>query len=231
MTEKNVHVAHIVQQAKESFLKHRTFGTAKDALEQCAKDTRSPQTASAAYTLAFAGNPFLLRDDMRHARLQLEYQKCDLILSENKIEHTLVVFGSARIKERQIAEKELEIALQECKENKISEREVKIKKRMVEKSRYYDEAMEFGRIAAKNRSLLSPHLAICSGGGPSLMEASLRGAHELGCPTVGLNIVLPFEQHPNPYISPEYCFNFHYFAVRKLHFMLRARALVAFPGI
>jgi predicted Rossmann-fold nucleotide-binding protein len=224
-------LAKVVDIAKEAFLRHRNFETAKEALEYSKKAIHSAQTESSSYTLAFAGNQFLLRDDMRHARLQLEYQKCDLILNEHGVEHTLVVFGSARIKERKIAEKELSIANENFEKGLITEQELQIKKRMVVKSRYYDEALEFGRIAARNRDKLSPNLAICSGGGPSLMEASLRGAHELGCPTVGLNIVLPFEQHPNPYITPELCFNFHYFSVRKMHFLLRARALVAFPGI
>jgi predicted Rossmann-fold nucleotide-binding protein len=226
--EREAHFVKVVNEAKEAFMKHRNFTTAIEALEHTKKDSPTPQTTSSAYTLAFAGNPFLLREDMRHARLQLEYQKCDMILAENEITDTLVVFGGARIKEPHIAQKEFEKAEIEHKNGTISERDYLIKKRMLEKSRYYEEARQFGRIAGKYQKALG---VICTGGGPGIMEAAMRGAHEENAPTVGLNIVLPFEQHPNPYISPEFCFNFHYFSVRKMHFLLRAKALVAFPGI
>lgn len=175
---------------------------------------------------------FLARGDTRDIRLALDYEKAELMLKERGIAHTIVVFGSTRICETAAAKREVDaLATKRKTRDATVSRRLEIAKRILAKSKYYDMAREFGRIvseAGANRR--RNRILIVTGGGPGIMEAANRGACDAGAQSVGLNITLPHEQFPNPYITPELCFRFHYFAMRKLHFLLRARALVAFPG-
>lgn len=180
-----------------------------------------------AYRLAFADPEFLLRRETRGIRLQLEMLKPDLAQREAGIENTIVVYGSARFREASEAQEQLVRA-----ERSGDAREISRAQAMVRNAHYYDKAREFARIVARYSSTCAKaeQLFICTGGGPGIMEAANRGAHDEGAPTVGLNIALPHEQAANPYVSPELSFKFHYFALRKMHFMMRAKALLAFPG-
>ena len=177
---------------------------------------------------------FLGRDDVRGVRLQIDYLKPELLLVEHEIHQTIVVFGSTRICEPAAAHRKVEAlrsSLQADPGNIDLERRLAIAKRIHAKSRYYEVAREFGRLVGRaNHGARKHHTVILTGGGPGMMEAANRGAFDVGTRSVGLNISLPHEQYPNPYVTPELCFNFHYFALRKLHFLLRAKALVAFPG-
>ncbi|WP_404400501.1 TIGR00730 family Rossman fold protein [Idiomarina seosinensis] len=187
-----------------------------------------------AYKLSFADPDFLLQDDLRAVRLQLEYLKPELKLVKNQVEATIVVFGSARFLSPEQAQHDKRIAeqaLAEAPDDDSLKGNLKRAQRALKNSRYYQQAMDFGRIATEyNLQHEENNLMIISGGGPGVMEAANRGAMDAGGKSIGLNIVLPKEQRPNPYITPEYCFQFHYFAIRKMHFLQRARALVAFPG-
>ena len=176
---------------------------------------------------------FLDRDDTRGVRLQIDYLKPQLLLQENGIEHTIVVFGSTRIPEPHVAEQRvnhLREQLAGTPRDRDCQAELKVAERLLEKSRYYDVARAFGRMVSEASMIHKGRMVVMTGGGPGMMEAANRGAFDAGAKTIGLNITLPHEQYPNPYITPELCFRFHYFALRKLHFLLRARALVAFPG-
>jgi uncharacterized protein (TIGR00730 family) len=199
-----------------------------------------------AYRLAFADPEFLLRRETRGIRFQLELLKPDLGQLEQGIENTIVVFGSARFPSPEKAQTALEAAEsnlsqilaaegdapQAAQDTKAAEEALVIAQRHVRNAHYYNQARLFARLVAghSNPRPLSEQLFICTGGGPGIMEAANRGAQEMGAPTVGLNIVLEHEQSGNPYISPSLNFKFHYFALRKMHFMMRAKALVAFPG-
>ncbi len=183
-----------------------------------------PQTESSAYKLAFQDSEFLLREDLRPVRFQLELLKPELFLNEAKIGSTMVFYGSARIPAPEMADA-LVAAATNAEQQAIAER-------LKAKSRYYEVARELARLASRaapdgegNR-----HFVVCSGGGPSIMEAANRGACDVGAESVGLNVVLPHEQMPNPYVTPSLSFQFHYFALRKMHFLLRARAVAVFPG-
>ncbi len=180
-----------------------------------------------AYRLAFADPEFLLRRETRGIRFQLEMLKPDLAQREAGIENTIVVYGSARFREASEAQEQLVRA-----ERSGDAREIARATAMVRNAHYYDKAREFARIVARysGQCAKAEQLFICTGGGPGIMEAANRGAHDEGAPTVGLNIALPHEQAANPYVSPELSFKFHYFALRKMHFMMRAKALLAFPG-
>src|SRR5450830_2158673 len=180
-----------------------------------------------AYRLAFADPEFLLRRETRGIRFQLEMLKPDLDQSEQGIENTIVVFGSARFPSPEDAQKSLQQAQLDNDASALS-----IANRQVRNAHFYDQARLFGRLVASYSMHRRPEerLFIATGGGPGIMEAANRGAHEMGALSVGLNIALPHEQHPNPYITPTLSFKFHYFALRKMHFMMRAKALVAFPG-
>jgi uncharacterized protein (TIGR00730 family) len=180
-----------------------------------------------AYRLAFADPEFMMRRDTRGIRIQLEMLKPDLDQAEQGIEHTVVVFGSARFVAPEVAQTMLDEANQSGDAQAIS-----VAQRHVRNAQHYEQARRFAALVA-NYSQAQPsdkRLYICTGGGPGIMEAANRGAHEVGAPTVGLNIALPHEQHANPYVTPSLSFKFHYFALRKMHFMMRAKALVAFPG-
>jgi len=177
---------------------------------------------------------FLNSNEARGVRLQLDYQKPESLLVEQAIENTIVVFGSTRIVEPASARRKVDrlreaLALSPG-DSGLQERLV-IAERILFKSRYYEIARKFSSLVANaGDGPGDSRLVIMTGGGPGIMEAANRGAHEAGAKTVGLNIELPHEQYPNPYISPELCFSFHYFALRKMHFIKRAKALVAFPG-
>jgi hypothetical protein len=174
---------------------------------------------------------FLAQDGVR---LQIDYLKPELLLEQHKIHQTIVVFGSTRICEPAAALRKvdkLRASLAADANNMELQRRLVIAERIHAKSHYYDVAREFGRlVGSANHGALKHHTAIVTGGGPGVMEAANRGAFDVGAKSVGLNISLPHEQYPNPYVTPELCFSFHYFALRKLHFLLRAKALVAFPG-
>ena len=184
----------------------------------------TPQTRSPAYKLAFRDTDFLLREELRPVRFQLELLKCEMMLDEAGIGSTLVCYGSARIPSPEQAEAALNSAT-------TPERKAVVE-RLVAKSKYYDEARKLGRIASECGIVEKGmrQFVVCSGGGPSIMEAANRGAVDVGAETIGLNIVLPHEQAPNQYVTPELAFQFHYFALRKMHFLLRARAVAVFPG-
>ncbi len=179
------------------------------------------------YRLAFADPEFLSRRETRSIRFQLEMLKPDLALTAQGINNTVVVFGSARFVSPEEAEQKLEAAQQQGDDKALA-----LAERAVRNSRYYDAARRFARLVAKfsETQKLEDRLYICTGGGPGIMEAANRGAHEEHAPNVGMNITLPHEQSGNRYITPELCFKFHYFALRKMHLMMRARALVVFPG-
>ncbi|MCW8820606.1 MAG: LOG family protein [Sulfurovum sp.] len=177
---------------------------------------------------------FLYSDEARGVRLQLDYLKAEVKMKMQGIDHTIVVFGSARIVEFDSAMKELNRIEKELQKSPHSEALLTSLKRcesMVRKSHYYDEARKFGQLVGMSgKSPDDCHVALMTGGGPGIMEAANRGALDVGAKSIGLNIELPHEQFPNPYITPELCFQFRYFGIRKLHFMQRAKALVIFPG-
>ena len=180
-----------------------------------------------AHRLAFADPEFLLRRETRGIRFQLEMLKPDLAQAEAGIEHTVVVFGSARFVDRATAQAQLEAAQQSGHAQELAKAQA-----MVRNAEHYENARVFAQLVARACSCLpdDEKLFICTGGGPGIMEAANRGAQEAGAPSVALNIALPHEQYPNPYVTPDLSFKFHYFALRKMHFMMRAKALVAFPG-
>jgi uncharacterized protein (TIGR00730 family) len=211
--------------------KKKFFISALDDAQSALLHVDSPHTRSSSYRLAYQDEEFILRDELRPVRLQLELLKPELILQENHIESTVVVFGSARIAEPETAQARLVSAEAEYRKNKNDDalkQKVNIARRALANSKYYEEARKLGGIISSNTG--KDMLVVITGGGPGIMEAANRGAHEAGIPSIGMNIVLPFEQAPNPYITPELTFQFHYFAVRKMHLLMRAKALVAFPG-
>jgi uncharacterized protein (TIGR00730 family) len=195
----------------------RIFARAAQDAATAKKGLHTPQTESPAYRLAFQDDEFLLREDLRPVRFQLELLKPELLLDEAKIGSTLVMYGSARIPEPGA---------------KAKAATPEIAARLEANSRYYDEARKLARLASTTPVDADGqrHFVVCSGGGPSIMEAANRGACDVGAESIGLNIVLPHEQAPNIYVTPSLSFQFHYFALRKMHFLLRARAVAVFPG-
>lgn len=193
------------------------FRTSDEDIAQVECIPATPQTTNPAYRLAFNDSDFMTREELRPVRLQLELLKPDMLLNEAGVESTVVVFGSARIPEPG--------------GKSVRELEGATHKALQEKSKYYEMARDFSRrvseacVASQGKDWV-----IVSGGGPGIMEAANRGAHDVGAPSVALNIVLPFENLPNPYVTPELSFQFHYFAIRKMHFLMRARAIAVFPG-
>ena len=188
-------------------LRRATIDRAK---AQDAPDT--PQTRAPAYRLAFTDDDFMCREELRPVRLQLELLKPELLLDAHGIQSTIVLFGGARIPEP-------------------SEKHTARTQTLADLSRFYDETRKFARLMTeKSMETGGTENVIVTGGGPGVMEAGNRGALDAGGHSIGLNIVLPFEQAPNEYVTPELCFNFHYFAIRKMHFLMRARAICVFPG-
>jgi uncharacterized protein (TIGR00730 family) len=202
----------------------RIFPTSKVDAASAKHVPSSPQTESDAYKLAFQDTDFLLREDLRPVRFQLELLKPELLMNEADIASLFVFYGSARVPEPSVAA-ELAAKAKTDWEKKVTER-------LVAKAPYYDEARKLARIASRFPvdDDGKRHFVVCSGGGPSFMEAANRGACDEGKDSVGLNIVLPHEQLPNRFVTPDLSFQFHYFALRKMHFLLRARAVAVFPG-
>jgi len=209
-----------------ALLPPRTFSTAQ---EDAAKEEEVPHARyegpESSYRLAFTDTDFLLREELRPVRMQLELLKPELVQNEQSVEATIVIFGSARILAPEVAQKELEAAQAagDAKALRVAETGAAM-------SRFYDEARRFSAIVTRRSATLHKPLYVVTGGGPGIMEAGNRGAFEVGGKSIGLNIVLTHEQVPNRYITPELCFQFHYFALRKMHFLMRAIALVCFPG-
>ncbi|MDR1959356.1 MAG: LOG family protein [Planctomycetaceae bacterium] len=195
---------------------------------------------SASYVLAYNDFVFLNSADARPFRMQLEVVKPEQIMKAERIRSTVIVFGSARLVDSSVAQRMLDQAnknLESEPDNPAYKRDVKKARTLVEFAPYYDMARDFAQIVSRFNQQIAPKdgyanhdFVICTGGGPGIMEAANRGAYDVGARSIGLNIKLPVEQYPNPYISNEFCFQFHYFGIRKLHFMLRAKALVVFPG-
>jgi uncharacterized protein (TIGR00730 family) len=182
------------------------------------------QTEHPAYQLAFRDTDFLLRDELRPVRFQLELLKPEMLLEEANIGSTLVMYGSARIPSPDKAEALVQAA--------ATDYQKKVAGRLADKAKYYDEARKLARLASSCAIVEKGmrQFVVCSGGGPSIMEAANRGAADVGAESLGLNIVLPHEQAPNRYVTPRLSLQFHYFALRKMHFLLRARAVAVFPG-
>ncbi|NVK32437.1 MAG: TIGR00730 family Rossman fold protein [Gammaproteobacteria bacterium] len=197
---------------KKSIRAQKRFPNAKKDMQQAKVVPQTAQTLSSTYRLAFADDEFLTSDELRSLRLQLEMLKPELALAEAGIESTTVLFGGARIPSP-------------------ANRDSAKTDTLAKLSAYYDEARLFAQKMTE-RSIASDNKewVVCTGGGPGVMEAGNRGAAEAGGKSISLNIVLPHEQAPNEYCTPELCFNFHYFATRKIHFLLRAKAIAVFPG-
>ena len=196
---------------------HTPLRTSSQDIDATRRIPRTPQTQSAAYRLAFSDEEFMTSEELRGVRFQLEYLKPELMLRERGINSTVVLFGGARIpapgKDAWAAQTET------------------ARKNLEASSRYYDEARRFAQyVSAASKTLDYKEYVVVTGGGPGVMEAGNLGASEVGAPSIAFNIVLPHEQAPNLFVSPELCFNFHYFATRKIHFLLRARAVAIFPG-
>jgi uncharacterized protein (TIGR00730 family) len=189
---------------------------------------------SSSYTSADKDLEFLQRDELRSVRIGLELLKPELIQREEGIRSTIVVFGSARLQEPVVLEEALRLAeeqVAQAPDDRIRLQRVAIIKRQLELATYYDVAREFGRLVSSTCQIEGRcDYVIVTGGGPGIMEAANRGAADVKAKSIGLNITLPHEQHPNPYITPRLSFQFRYFAIRKMHFLIRAKALVAFPG-
>ncbi len=195
---------------------------------------RQAPEPSPSYRIAFEDFEFLAREELRPVRLQLELLKAELALQEHGIQSTIVVFGSTRIVDRETAEVALHHARQTSESlpgDATATALLRVAERRVANARYYDEARRFGALVSGECQRDGDyHCVVMTGGGPGIMEAANRGAHDIGAKSIGLNITLPFEQEPNAYITPDLCFQFHYFAIRKMHFLIRAKAMVAFPG-
>jgi uncharacterized protein (TIGR00730 family) len=213
---------------------HNVFPSAEEDAGAALRAVETPQTRSPSYRLAFTDQDFLLRDELRPLRLQLELLKPELLQQEYGIDATVVIFGSTRIPDAAAAAQHLAQVEAQASQKPIHAdlaRQVDIARRVLTKSHYYDEARRLGHLITTQAEQAGlGRLVVITGGGPGIMEAANRGAYDADGPTIGLNIVLPHEQCPNPYVTPELSFQFHYFAIRKMHFLLRAKALVTFPG-
>ena len=223
----------------ESDFEKSSLNPERDALKPSYSDEPSVQQLldSPSYRIAFQDESFLMSDYARPVRLQLEAIKPEWAMRHYGIRSTVIVFGSARTLSGDRATKNLRAAEAKAdmfKDDKKVQEELAMTKRDHEMSHFYEQTREFAKVVATANKTPDPRgfydYVICTGGGPGIMEAANRGAHEAGGLSIGLNIQLPYEQRPNPYITPQLCFQFHYFAIRKLHFMLRAKALVACPG-
>jgi len=188
---------------------------------------------SKAYRKAYLDPDFLSSDEMRPVRLQLELQKPETLLHAHDVKSTVVVFGSARIWDKPESEarvKQIAAMVRKNPKDQVLRNKLASVKRLEASTRYYDVARDFGRLVSEKSPMPDRNLVVVTGGGPGIMEAANRGAYDAGAKSIGLNITLAMEQGPNPYVAPEFCFRFHYFAIRKMHFVMRARALVVCPG-
>jgi uncharacterized protein (TIGR00730 family) len=210
--------------AKNSLLTSRKMPSAEEEAAIATEPSRYAGPESS-YRLAFTDTDFLLREELRPVRMQLELLKPEMVQQEQGIENTIVIFGSARILPPDVAQ----AALEEARGSGDRQRERRAATAFA-MSRYYDEARRFAALATERSRQHATPIYVVTGGGPGIMEAGNRGAHDVHGKSIGLNIVLPHEQAPNPYITPELCFQFHYFALRKMHFVMRSIALVCFPG-
>jgi uncharacterized protein (TIGR00730 family) len=190
---------------------------ADEDLERSRSVPDTPQTRAATYRLAWNDEEFMTRRELRPVRLQLELLKPEMILAERGIRSTVILFGGARIPEPG--------------GEAWAAKDERQKRNLEKNSVYYEEARKFARLCSQHSALsYYREFVVVTGGGPGVMEAGNRGADDVGAPSIGLNIVLPHEQAPNAYVTPELCFNFHYFAIRKMHFVMRAKAVAVFPG-
>ena len=210
----------------ERDLTDRKFYRAKQEADFADQPPATPQTQHPAYRLAFRDHDFLLREELRPVRFQLELLKPEMLLDEARVGSTLVMYGSARIPPPEAVEEALAGA------EKLPEEEAVVVRRLAAKAKYYGEAYDLAKLVTSKAIIEDGRrqFVVTSGGGPSIMEAANRGASDAGGESIGLNIVLPHEQAPNPYVTPYLSFQFHYFALRKMHFLLRARAVAVFPG-
>ena len=218
----------------ESVEEDHPLATAREDAAAAVHVPTTPQTRSPSYRLAFTDPDFLLREELRPVRLQLELLKPELEFREQRIESTVVVFGSARIADPEVAAHDLEaieLAAAAHPDDPELARQLATARRRMARANAYAEARRFAALVTRaGQAHGARRLVIVTGGGPGVMEAANRGAQEAGGVSVGLNIVLPHEQAPNRFVTPELCFQFHYFALRKTHFLMRAAALVVFPG-
>ncbi|HQS68796.1 MAG: lysine decarboxylase [Novosphingobium sp. 28-62-57] len=215
----------MTEEEKQHDLTKRKFYKAEQEAGFVESQPRTtPQQQDPAYRLAFRDTDFLLREELRPVRFQLELMKPEMLLDEANIGSTLVMYGSARIPSPEMADAALATAT-------TPERKAVVES-LVAKAKYYEEARQLAKIASTCGVVEEGkrQFVVCSGGGPSIMEAANRGAEEVGAESIGLNIVLPHEQAPNAHVTPHLSFQFHYFALRKMHFLLRARAVAVFPG-
>jgi uncharacterized protein (TIGR00730 family) len=210
---------------KQPDLSVRNFPTAEEEAAQAEPTLSRYAGPDSSYRLAFVDEKFLLREDLRPVRMQLELLKPELILQEERIAATIVMFGSARLLPEDVARESLAQA-----ESGRDAAMLARARMALAMSRYYEEARKLSQLITQASKALDEKIVVVTGGGPGIMEAGNRGAHEAGGPSIGLNIVLPHEQEPNPYITPRLCFQFHYFALRKMHFLMRSAGLVCFPG-
>jgi uncharacterized protein (TIGR00730 family) len=196
---------------------HTPLRTSRQDIDATRRIPLTPQTQSSAYKLAFSDEEFMTSEEMRGVRFQLEYLKPEIMLRERGINSTVVLFGGARIPAPG--------------QDPWAAKNGTARKNLMANSRYYDEARRFAQyVSLTSKALNHKEYVVVTGGGPGVMEAGNLGASEVDAPSIALNIVLPHEQAPNLYVTPELCFNFHYFATRKIHFLLRARAVAIFPG-
>ena len=209
---------------KRSDLTARNFPTAEESAQTAPEVSRYSGPESA-YRLAFTDVDFLLQEELRPVRMQLELLKPEMVQTRLGIESTLVIYGSARIPAPEVAASEL--ALAQAAGDAAALRRATMRVHM---SRYYDTAREFAALVTTRSRRMETPIYVVTGGGPGIMEAGNRGAFEVGGRSIGLNIVLPLEQLPNDYITPQLCFQFHYFGLRKMHFLMRSVALACFPG-
>ena len=209
---------------KRKELTARNFPSAQQEARAATPLTRYDGPESA-YRLAFTDTDFLLREELRPVRMQLELLKPEMVQAEHGIVSTIVLYGSARILPADAAAQQLRAA-----QAGGDAAAIKRAQQQVLMSRYYEEARSFAEIVTRKSRELETPIYVVTGGGPGVMEAGNRGAFEAGGKSIGLNIVLPHEQAPNPYITPELCFQFHYFGLRKMHFLMRSIGLVCFPG-
>jgi uncharacterized protein (TIGR00730 family) len=218
----------------EEYTASTVFPSAREDAGVASRAESAAQTLSASYRLAYADTEFLMRDELRAVRLQLELMKPELVQQELGIVSTVVIFGSTQIPDPDVAQDQLSAARDAAQQNpndRDLQRAADIAKRLAAKSKYYEDARQLAQIITRvSQQNGHREFVVVTGGGPGIMEAANRGAQDVGGKSLGLNIVLPLEQHPNPYVTPELSFQFHYFAIRKMHFLMRAKALVAFPG-